>query len=56
MRDVQEERGLFGIQERVNSILGTSAGVSLALVALLLVAVALAAIRFLRDRPLRRSA
>jgi len=51
VRDVQEERGLFGLQERVDSILGTSAGVSLALVSALLVAVALIATARLRDRP-----
>lgn len=51
VRDVQEERGLFGIQERVNSILGTSAGVSLALVAALLAGIALLAVSRLRDRP-----
>ncbi len=51
VRDVQEERGLFGIQERVNSILGTSAGVSLALVSALLVAIAVGATARLRDRP-----
>jgi hypothetical protein len=51
VRDVQEERGLFGIQERVNSVLGTSAGVSLGLVALLLGGIALLAVWRLRERP-----
>lgn len=51
VRDVQEERGLFGLQERINSILGTSAGVSLALVTSLLVAAAIAAILYTRHRP-----
>lgn len=51
VRDVQEERGLFGIQERVNSILGTSAGVSLALVSALLVGIAWLALSRLRERP-----
>ena len=51
VRDVQEERALFGLQERVNSALGTSGGVSLALVASLLVAVALLVVVRLRERP-----
>ena len=51
VRDVQEERGLFGIQERVNSVLGTSAGVSLALISALLVGIAWLALTRLRERP-----
>ncbi len=51
VRNAGEERGLFGLQERVNSVLGTSAGQSVALVSALLVAVALIAALRLRDRP-----
>jgi hypothetical protein len=51
VRNAGAERGLFGIQERVTSVLGSSTGVSLALVAVLLVGAAAVAISRLRDRP-----
>jgi hypothetical protein len=52
VRNAGEERGVFGIQERVNDVLGSSAGVSLAIVAALLIGCAALTIVRLGARPL----